>query len=146
MFNSIIINMFRSQKLLAVSLNGLAILVTNFAGGRVAHSIIPRKESYYAFQVPTRASVKGLFVRWVGFLFNFENKGLIESKKTLFSYDGSVFYNQADSKNGHHFTTMAKIDGAPLAVGGFEPNIKKAEILDISSNVWTEVAEYPYHN
>ena len=65
---------------------------------------------------------------------------------TLFSYDGSVFHNQADSKNGHHRTTLAKIDGAPLAVGGYSSNTNKAEILDISSNVWTEVAEYPYHD
>ena len=65
--------------------------------------------------------------------------------QTLFSYDGAVFHNQADSKNGHYWTTLAKIDEAPLAVGGYS-NIKKAEILDISSNVWTEIAEYPYHN
>ena len=65
---------------------------------------------------------------------------------TLFSYDGSVFHNQADSKNGHYYTTLAKIDEAPLAVGGNGPDTKKAEILDISTNVWTEVAEYPYHD
>ena len=65
---------------------------------------------------------------------------------TLFSYDGSVFHNQADSKNGHYFTTLTKIDEAPLAVGGNSPNTNKTEILDISSNVWTEVAEYPYHD
>ena len=64
---------------------------------------------------------------------------------TLFSYDGSVFHNQADSKNGHHRTTLANIDGAPLAVGGWNSNTNKAEILDISSNAWTEVADYPYH-
>ena len=40
--------------------------------------------------------------------------------------------------------SLAKIDGAPLAVGG--AYIKKAEILDISSNKWTEVADYPYHD
>ena len=62
-----------------------------------------------------------------------------------FSYDGSVFHNQADSKTPHRLTTLAKIDEAPLAVGGNGPTINKAEILDISSNVWTEVAEYPYH-
>ena len=63
----------------------------------------------------------------------------------LFSYDGIIFHNQADSKNGHYQTTLANIDDAPLAVGGYGPNIKKAEILDISSNTWTEVADYPYH-
>ena len=65
---------------------------------------------------------------------------------TVFSYDGSVFHNQADSKNGHYVTSLAKIDEAPLAVGGNSPNTNKAEILDISSNVWTEVAEYPNHD
>ena len=65
---------------------------------------------------------------------------------TLFSYDGSVFHNQADSKNGHYYTTLAKIGEAPLAVGGYSSNTNKAEILDISSNVWTEIAEYPYHD
>ena len=41
---------------------------------------------------------------------------------------------------------MAEIDEAPLAVGGANSNTNKAEILDISSNTWTEIAEYPYHN
>ena len=65
---------------------------------------------------------------------------------TWFSYDGFIFHNQADSKNGHYFTTMAKIDEAPLAVGGLSSNTNKAEILDIASNTWTEIAEYPYHS
>ena len=41
---------------------------------------------------------------------------------------------------------MANIDQAPLAVGGSGPNTKKAEVFDISSNTWTEVADYPYHD
>ena len=65
---------------------------------------------------------------------------------TLFSYDGSVFHNQADSNYEHYFTTLAKIDESPLAVGGYNLNNNKTEILDISSNVWTEVAEYPFHD
>ena len=65
---------------------------------------------------------------------------------TLFSYDGSVFHNQADSKNKHYMTTLATINEAPLAVGGTSGNTNKTEILDISSNVWTKVAEYPYHD
>ena len=67
---------------------------------------------------------------------------------TLLSYDGSVFHNQVDSKYGHPWTTLAKIDGAPMAVGGSHVGsaTNKAETLDISSNVWTEVAEYPYHD
>ena len=38
------------------------------------------------------------------------------------------------------------IDESPLAVGGTNPQINKAEIFDISSNTWTEVADYPYHD
>ena len=65
---------------------------------------------------------------------------------TLSSYDGDIFHNQADSKSEHYFTTLANIDDAPLAVGGYDSNTNKAEILDISSNTWTEVADYPYHD
>ena len=68
------------------------------------------------------------------------------SHRTLFSYDGSVFHNQADSKHGHYWTTLAKIDESPLAVGGYNPKINKTEIFDISSNTWLEVADYPYHD
>ena len=65
---------------------------------------------------------------------------------TRFSYDGFLFHNQANSKTGHYFTTLAKIDEVPLAVGGSSPVTNKAEILDISSDTWTEIAEYPYHD
>ena len=65
---------------------------------------------------------------------------------TRFSYDGFVFHNQANSKNGHVKTTLATIDEVPLAVGGQSPDTNKAEIMDISSNTWTEIAEYPYHD
>ena len=68
-----------------------------------------------------------------------------DSYISFFSYDSDIFHNHADSKNDHYWTTLATIDNAPLAVGGYSPNIKKAEILDISSNIWTEVADYPYH-
>ena len=61
------------------------------------------------------------------------------------SYDGDIFYDQADSTNDHYHTSLAKIDEAPLAVGG-NPASKKAEILDISTNIWTEVPDYPYHD
>ena len=64
---------------------------------------------------------------------------------TFFSYDGYIFHNQADSKNGHYATTLARIDEAPLAVGGTDPTTNKAETFDISSNTWTEIAAYPYH-
>ena len=64
----------------------------------------------------------------------------------LFSYDGFVFHNTADSRYGHYLSTLAKIDEAPFAVGGTSSVTSKAEILDVSSNIWTEVAEYPYHD
>ena len=63
-----------------------------------------------------------------------------------FSYDGFIFHNHADSKNTHYYTTLANIDNSLLAVGGHDPNTNKAEILDISSNIWTEIADYPYHD
>ena len=102
---------------------------------RVAHTSISRNESYFASQVAPLNNVKGEY---------------LGSCKTgfyliLFSYDGLIFHSQADSKNGHYYSTLAIIDGAPLAVGGSSPT-KKAEILDISSNTWTEVADYPYHD
>ena len=64
--------------------------------------------------------------------------------KALLSYDGFVFHNQADAKNEHYLTTLASIDEAPLAIGG--QSTKKAEIFDVSSNSWTEIADYPYHD
>ena len=64
----------------------------------------------------------------------------------LLSYDGSIFHSHADSKNGHHATTLANIEGSPLAVGGMTPQINKAETYDIGTNTWTEVSNYPYHD
>ena len=60
--NFTIIYIFRSQKLLAVSLNGLAILITNLTWEHVVHTTFSRKGSCYAFQINTEASVKGLLV------------------------------------------------------------------------------------
>ena len=62
------------------------------------------------------------------------------------SYDGDIFHNHADSKNGHYMTTLANIEGSPLAVGGNSPETNKAETYDISANKWTEIGDYPYHN
>ena len=60
------------------------------------------------------------------------------------SYDGDFFHNQVDSMNSHRRTSLAKLGGAPLAVGGYSSDTNKAEILDISTNIWTGVANYPY--
>ena len=62
------------------------------------------------------------------------------------SYDGFVFHNHANSKNGHYQTTLANIEGSPLVVGGNSPTTNKAETYDISAEKWIEIAEYPYHN
>ena len=66
----------------------------------------------------------------------------------VFSYDGFAFRNHADSKNGHFYTALANIEGYPLALGGYTGSsfIKNAETYDISTNAWTEVADYPYHD
>ena len=66
--------------------------------------------------------------------------------KTISSYDGFIFHEHASSKTGHTLTTLANIEGSPLAVGGFSPDTNKAETYDISANLWTEIAEYPYHD
>ena len=63
----------------------------------------------------------------------------------IFSYDGLAFRNHADSNNDHRWTSLANHDGSPLIVGGSSPN-KKVETYDISTNKWTEVADYPYHD
>ena len=76
---------------------------------------------------------------WI--LFSIKNEFL-----TSFSYDGAVYHNHADSKNDHYLTTLAKIDACPLAVGGYSSNTNKAETYDFSTNTWTEVADYPYHD
>ena len=64
----------------------------------------------------------------------------------LFSYDGYFFHNQTNSKNEHGYTTLAKFDESPLAVGGYSSDTNKAETFNISTNTWTEVADYPYHD
>ena len=73
---------------------------------------------------------------------------IIIQKKIFYSpsFDGNVFHSQADSKYGHFWTTLAKIDEAPLAVGGVNSSTKKAETFDVLTNTWTEVADYPYHD
>ena len=42
---------------------------------------------------------------------------------------------------------MANSNGAPLAVGGYNLSdwIAKAEIFNIATNTWAEIADYPYH-
>ena len=64
------------------------------------------------------------------------------------SFDGEFHYNHPNSTVGHSFSTLANIDGNPLAVGGEVEqgiNSNRTEIFDIQANMWVEVEEYPYH-
>ena len=65
----------------------------------------------------------------------------------IYSFDGDVFHNHTYAINGHTYTTLANINGFPLAVGGYNEtsHTNKAEIFDISANDWIEKADYPYH-
>ena len=99
----------------------------------MVHTIILTNVSCFVFLRQNQQDAKG----WL-----FLNK---KFSLTQFSYDGIIFHNQADSTIAHQQTTLAKIDAAPLAVGGY-PSTNKAEIYNISSNSWTEVAAYPYHS
>ena len=106
----------------------------------VEHSCFPKKELCFALVHRTKRVVKGNFLFGVCYL---EQKFCI-----IFSYDGYAFRNHADSQNGHYYTTLANIEGHPLAVGGYTGSayIKKAETYNISTNTWTETADYPYHD
>ena len=106
----------------------------NFTMEPVVHISFRKNGSYFVFLMLTMVNVKGEYFSSKLFLFYFS------------SYDGAVFHNQADSKHGHYYTSLAKIDGAPLAVGGSSSNTNKAETLDVSTNTWTEVAYYPYYD
>ena len=71
---------------------------------------------------------------------------VLETLNELFSsYDGEAFRNHADSKYGHYVTSLANFKDSPLAVGGYDPLINKAETYEISTNTWTEVGIYPFH-
>ena len=121
---------------MAVNWNESVTWIMISIGERVVHTTFQKNELCYAFLAYTGPSVKGLssiFSDWNHFYM------------ILFSYNGFVFHNQADSKNDHYLTTLAMIDEDPMAVGSFNKT-NKAEVFDISSNVWTEVAEYPYHD
>ena len=101
--------------------------------GLVAHTTSLINESCFVFRKQRRPAVKGL-----SFSDYFD--------LTVFSYDGFLFHNHADSKNGHYRISLAKFDQAPLAVGGEASNTNKAEIFNIANNTWTEIAEYPCHD
>ena len=64
----------------------------------------------------------------------------------IFSYDGVAFHRHSDAKTGHVYTTLANYDGSPFAVGGSDPDSNKVEVYDISTDKWSDVLEYPYHD
>ena len=71
---------------------------------------------------------------------------VFEIFNSLFSsYDGVATHFHADSTIAHYKTSLVDFNGVPLAVGGYNANTNKAETYDISTNKWTEVANYPYH-
>lgn len=57
-----------------------------------------------------------------------------------------AFRQHADANNEHAATTLANYNGSPFAVGGSDPDSNKVELYDISSNVWNDATEYPYHD
>ena len=63
-------------------------------------------------------------------------------KKYIFSYDGEIFHQHGNSKVEHYEVSLANSYGSPLVVGGVGTN--KVEKFDISTNVWTEVADYAF--
>ena len=63
-----------------------------------------------------------------------------------FSYDGESFRSHADSNVNHYGSSLANVDGQPLAVGGYSPETNAAETFDYTRNTWTEIAAYPYHD
>ena len=77
------------------------------------------------------------------------NKNISRYEKLISfdSFDGQFHYNHPNSTVGHTFTTLANIDGNPLANAGLgkEINSNRTEIFDIQANMWVEVEEYPYH-
>ena len=76
----------------------------------------------------------------------------LESKQTrlyciddiYFSYDGSVYHKHADSKHAHFFTSLAIIDGIPMATGGYGdyPHgdyTTLSETYDYKKDTWIEI-------
>ena len=102
---------------------------------RVQHSDSPKSELFCALGTVSLAVVRGKHLFFYVFL-------LILS---FYSYDGAVFHNHPDSKNGHYSTTLANSNGSPLAVGDYNYKHSKAEIFNIATNTWTDIDDYPYH-
>ena len=101
---------------------------------RVQHSDSPKSELCSASEIvfPIDARGQHLFFTFLLIL-------------SFYSYDGAVFHNHPDSKNGHYSTTLANSNGSPLAVGDYNYEHSKAEIFNIETNTWTDIDDYPYH-
>ena len=105
-------------------------------GEHVLHTCSLKNESCYVFRRTKKVHARGNSLK------TFDKNNNVNLSK---SYDGDIFHIHADSKSDHHRITLANIEGSPLAVGGYSPNINKAETYDIATNTWIEVANYPYH-
>ena len=62
------------------------------------------------------------------------------------SYDGQNMIDLGSSINEHFHTSLATVDGSPFAVGGEFNHSNQAEIYNIQSGSWREVANYPFHD
>ena len=114
----------------------------------VHHILSPKNESCYAFPILAETNVIGKLCCEKGYLvcWTWAVEGSSSWIVIILSYDGFIFHNHADSKTPHYHSTLAELDGAPLALGGWNPNNNKAETFDIQRNTWNEVAPYPYFN
>jgi len=69
-------------------------------------------------------------------------------KTQYLRYDGSN-YDQLNklTSYGHFKTTLVSYRGRPLAMGNWDPESDKnnrAELMDLESKVWSEVAHYSF--
>ena len=66
----------------------------------------------------------------------------------IFSFDGEIVKNHANSTNGHLYTTLGTYKESPLAVGGYVERtgawIPHAEIYNNATNTWNSIADYPF--
>ena len=112
----------------------------------VDHTLSPRIEFFCVLPRVAIIYVKG------------ERQDFLSFLETVFlSFDGEFHHSHPDSTISHTYTTLANIDGYPLAIGGevghptpgtdeIGIDTNRTEIFDIQANMWIEVEEYPYHN
>ena len=67
------------------------------------------------------------------------------SSFSIFSYDGVAFRTHANSTNLHWSISLGNHNGFPFAAGSHSPNTNKTETYNITTDTWTELEDYPYH-